>query len=392
MAEPRRRRNGAAVRFVVFVLFTLGVTEAALRIGQPLLPPLRLVDYKTGPWLVANDPRWEVWHVPNATTVHYKSCFAAHYSSNAFGMRDGPRTLHAARPRVAVLGDSFAEGFGVNDDETVASVLEHRELGGRAEVLNFGVSGNFGTTQEWLLYRGLARRFRPDVVVLFFLAANDLTDNSWWYWQRLEPHRRRPYLVTNPLGQVTLFHPGPSLPRPVTLGWSATEALKNRVTSASLLVRVGRELRARLVERQLAAGEHDMDPMALYATRLDAAWRTSWSVTAKSLRRLDRAVTRDGGKLLVVKIPDPAEVDPAAAASIDGRPGFDTSMPDRRLAAITARLGIDYLPLHDRFVAYRDAHRLPPPYFGRDCDSHWSPLGHRLAAEVVADHLRERGF
>ena len=92
MAEPRRRRNGAAVRFVVFVLFTLGVTEAALRIGQPLLPPLRLVDYKTGPWLVANDPRWEVWHVPNATTVHYKSCFAAHYSSNAFGMRDGPRT------------------------------------------------------------------------------------------------------------------------------------------------------------------------------------------------------------------------------------------------------------------------------------------------------------
>ena len=62
---------------------------------------------------------------------------------NLYGFR-GPDFEIEKEPktrRVIFLGDSFAEGFGVADDETIPQVFE-RELGGDGlEVLNLGVGG-----------------------------------------------------------------------------------------------------------------------------------------------------------------------------------------------------------------------------------------------------------
>lgn len=81
--------------------------------------------------------------------------------------------------RVLVLGDSFAWGYGVGDDEVFSEVLNRllRESGGRCEVINTGVSG-WGTDQEYLYLVNEGFDYSPDVVVLAVYLANDPGDNA----------------------------------------------------------------------------------------------------------------------------------------------------------------------------------------------------------------------
>ena len=48
-----------------------------------------------------------------------------------------------------MIGDSFAEGYGVNLNNTSQKYIE--DLTG-LNVLNFGVSNNFGVVQYYLIY------------------------------------------------------------------------------------------------------------------------------------------------------------------------------------------------------------------------------------------------
>ena len=98
--------------------------------------------------------------------------------------------------RIAVLGDSYVFGHGVEGEETFCAQLERRlqavldargaEPGSenervsddwrRVEVLNLGVIG-YSTDQELLLLRDRALQFGPDLVVLG-IYRNDILDNG----------------------------------------------------------------------------------------------------------------------------------------------------------------------------------------------------------------------
>ena len=375
-SRPRRLALGAAK-----LVFAVLLVELLLR-GVLAVSPVELVylNYRTAPWHVDDHPHWGVWHQPEVVTTHVKSCLEVTYTTNRFGMRDKPRELARSGPRVAVLGDSFVEGYVVGDDEVFTRVLEDELHAGGAEFLNFGTSGFFGTTQEWLVYQHLAREFRPDLVILAFLNENDLFDNSWSRWEGSD--RRRPYLLERDDGSFDLFYPEVEGTRH---GFGA--ALSNALMRFSYLARVANELSLQLRYR-------DEQPRALevYAEQPDPEMAAAWRVTEEALRRLRDAVQADGAELLVVQLAEPAQLDPAQAERIAAVPGHDVLAPNRRLAEITGRLGVDYLSLYEPFVAYRDAHDLGPPYFALTCDRHWSALGHRVAAEAIAEHLERSGL
>jgi hypothetical protein len=82
------------------------------------------------------------------------------------------------RADVALLGDSFVDGWYVTDQETAARVLE-AELG--KPVANLGVAG-YGTMQELVVLKREAPRLRPAVVVWFFFEGNDFYDD--WACER----------------------------------------------------------------------------------------------------------------------------------------------------------------------------------------------------------------
>lgn len=86
-------------------------------------------------------------------------------TTNARGAR-GPADVpyeRTGKRRILVIGDSFAFGWGVNDDETYAARLEAALPD--TEVVNLGVGG-YGTDQMLLMLGAEGTRYRPDRVVV----------------------------------------------------------------------------------------------------------------------------------------------------------------------------------------------------------------------------------
>ena len=115
-----------------------------------------------------NIPGWK------ATTLGRK------LTINSKGLRDReyPYEKSPEFKRVLVLGDSYAWGYGVSDEEIFTEVLEE-ELGGskkKVEVLNAAVSG-WGTDQEYLYFLQEGHKYSPDIVLLAFFILNDPINN-----------------------------------------------------------------------------------------------------------------------------------------------------------------------------------------------------------------------
>lgn len=75
---------------------------------------------------------------------------------------------------ILLLGDSFAEGWYVSDEETVARRLESR-LG--RTVANLGVAG-YGLRQEAMVLAQELPRLRPSLVIWFFYEGNDFYNDD----------------------------------------------------------------------------------------------------------------------------------------------------------------------------------------------------------------------
>lgn len=328
----------------------------------------------------------------------------AYVEINRDGLRD--REHRRAKPpgtwRLAVLGDSFAEAMQVERDAAFWVVAERRltscpAFAGRTvEALNFGVSG-YGTAQELLTLRHVARRYAPDVVLVALFTGNDLRDNL----RVLDGNHQRPYLVRRrgglELDDSFLRSPGYSFRISVPGRWvyGALDHLR--------LAQLAKEAKVRL-EAQLAGGvgggEGELDELAfeapLYRPPETAAWRQAWAVTEAILRRLRDESEAYGARLAVVVLSNPIQVHPdrelrrraCRAAGV-----ADLFYPERRLRAFAAREGIPLLALAPRLAAEVEEtgvvlHGFPGEQPG---EGHWNVDGHRLAGEAVAAWLCSAG-
>ncbi|MCA8925840.1 MAG: SGNH/GDSL hydrolase family protein [Planctomycetes bacterium] len=104
-------------------------------------------------------------------------------TTDALGLRGAPRPPpEPGALKVLVLGDSMTFGKGVQDGETFPCVLEGllaERLGRPVRVYNAGVS-SYGQIEEAATLAELAPQLEPDVVLLAFTLANDLSDDLRW--------------------------------------------------------------------------------------------------------------------------------------------------------------------------------------------------------------------
>lgn len=136
------------------------------------------------------EQKWGSWHRINKSTEHKKSCFSSIYTSNEIGARDSTfKDVMHQNDNIILLGDSFAEGYGVNYEETSQYLLEKKI---KKNILNFGVSNDFGPLQYWIIYEHFSNKYNHDTVIIYFLPSNDFEDNDF---VSNNSNRHRPYYI-----------------------------------------------------------------------------------------------------------------------------------------------------------------------------------------------------
>lgn len=302
-----------------------------------------------------------------------------------------PRT---SRKRTVVLGDSFAWGFGVEEEEIFTSVME-KSSGGALEVVNLGVSG-YGTDQEYLLWKEKGRLWKPDTVVLTLTPYTDLADN-------LAPERygyKKPFFAAAGGGELELKNvPVPErsgswrVPaRKVSVsqpGWMRFLLLNsltaNVVLNAALL---SPDIRAYLEERGLIPARlagYNWEPL-LYYKRLDKRLAGAWDLLFRLIEKLRADVEGQGGEFRVCIVPSIVQVYPELWEKFvkdysreEQRPNLDPGAPNKRIVEWCRKNGV---PVTDLLPAFREAGK-SDPYLYFPLNRHWTRAGHAVAAEAL---------
>jgi len=381
--------------------------------------------------------------VPNRDRRLERPEFAVRVVTNALGFRE-PR-LPAAKPpgtvRIVVVGDSFTQGYGVEEDEAYPRRLE-AALDARApeclhEVVNLGVPGSnprdyVGNLRD----PGLA--YAPDVVIVGVMAndvhevwiqeqfgvrfASDLVGEvrraardptpSW----KAAAHRLWPTLYRvgsarlEALQQSALAGPAtPPEPRATasTDGWrdvllALAARFDRRAAVESALATMSAAKAAGLarvvmgvvpLDSSEAAAPYS-DLMALLQPRAPAdlvllppRYDDAWRRTAAHLRTLAGLARDAGARPVLVFVPAAHQVTAAARPELeahgyvwDDRTLGDTTLSNR-VQAVADEERITFVDLLTPLRAARDDSLYFPD------DGHWTPRGHTLAALHIAEAL-----
>jgi len=345
--------------------------------------------------------------------------------TNRAGFRDAdsrgapsPASPGITLSRIAVLGDSFVFGSGVARENILTSRLSQSlsRANHPADAWNFGVPGT-GPFNDLYIWRDYARKIEPKIVVVALYAGNDASDalreskqahprlvtvaraKMLWYRLRAWWRNRRHASIDSP--RVEDAHKAQ--------GWNAF-GLDNPATEDALLTAAAeRGVPADSVRTRLAAvpdslvadalafrsnpfnlAEAVLDPDGLrHNLLLDTPeMNEGWTQVEVALTKLDHDVEKARAQLVLVCIPAAVQVDSSywwcrnLGFRFDARVLTDTEFQNR-LATLAQREG---LPLIDLLPVMR-AHPNERLYYEQD--GHWNANGHAVAAEAIAEKIRE---
>jgi len=173
------RRSGQVLSNLLLVgasmLFAVLCGEAALSLFLPQIFDV----HPRGMYIEDPDVGYRL--TPGFSGTIERSEFRQRFRIDEAGLRaqGQPRTDGQDTVRILVLGDSQAFGFGVADDETFSAQLEHslatRHPALRVRVMNGGVPG-YGTADQLAFLKSMGPKFDPDLIIVQFLSVNDILE------------------------------------------------------------------------------------------------------------------------------------------------------------------------------------------------------------------------
>lgn len=314
---------------------------------------------------------------------------------NSKGLRDAEKDY--VKPpgtrRIAVLGDSFVWGYGVENQEMVSTALQN--LIPNAETLNFGVKG-YSTVQEVLRLETEGLRYEPDLTLLFF-CWNDLEDNF-----DSKDLSRPIVVVANDDGLIITNRPVQNLHKSPIKQWFqrnvrifgfvrySSELLQNKLKErrrSDVLRAKPQTVKARSVKKN-KNDRMEFSMVDMYAPPTPEMER-AWMAMRLLLSKAKNLAERDGGSLIVVYVAMKEAMDKQVFSTEMRRAGLnpesgtlDWDRPSNKLGEICAGLEIQYVDLTPVFRRQPEPHSL---FLKKN--AHWSAAGHRLAADTVAARI-----
>jgi hypothetical protein len=394
--NPSRTASLPASRhlLMVAILVLMGIA-----LGACLLEVTVRVFYPASDFLWRWDSRIGMTLVPGLRGRSVKpGLFDVQVAVNSAGFRDREHLIEkpAGTKRIVLLGDSFVEAIQVPFEDSVTVQLENR-FKANTEVINFGVSGS-GTARQYLALREYALRYKPDVVLLFFVG-NDISDNS----QELQGRSYVPYPQTTADGKLardengqpvfTPFADESSLLAPITgllqNHWKSyrfvREAINNSPGVNQLLYNL--KLMSTPPDAVSNPGGDNFGFYEIYRLQQKPAWAAAWNVTEELLVAVRDLAEANGAKFGVVLVPAAWEVYPELWNNILTKmpamreAALDLEQPSKRLSSSLAQHGVNVVSLLPEIRKHAPN---SPPLYVKD-DAHWTSAGHRLATDLLVE-------
>jgi hypothetical protein len=319
---------------VIVAAAVLWLISACTRACARLVEPAHL----TRDQLIQFDPAFGWKPRPNLRTHHLMGDLFR-ITTDVQGWR-GRSTL--AESDIVVLGDSFAAGYGVSDEELFA------DLNSGLRIKPVGIGG-YSMVQTLLWMEELAHTFSGKQVVWFVYLGNDLYDN-------LSPELRgyrKPFVREHRAAG----------------GW---EIVSSHITNEKWPI----VARAR-------KGHIHMATLAELCSATFLAGR-AYDACEYLIRRAQRVCAEVGADLVVLTIPDQHQLSQDGQDYLKSlRPEleqFDADLPDRKIASICRAIDVP-------FIAGKGFLDLAC-YKTNDC--HWNGLGHRKVAAKLAELYASR--
>jgi hypothetical protein len=322
-------------RFATVLISLLMVTlfgEVALRLLEPHDGIIRRFDHDLG---------WVPLENVSQQGVH----------QNQFGLR-GPDDMQLektpGRKRILVLGDSYAWGLSVNQDDIFTSPRVH---GTNDEFINCGVPG-YGTDQEYLFYLRTCQKFDVDEVVLVFTPDNDVANNL----ASKQYSYLKPYFTLNK-GELVLHndHVRYSIIYQFNRECRVWNVIRDGLEGLGHILRPNRELKY-------------SEPDAVVSD----ADRAGIELTLALIKKLKEAVTARHAEFYVVFIPQTSRIH-------KHRPNNHPFAP--LIASGLTQMGVHYREPYPEFLksAMAGVELFHPP------DGHFNAAGHALFAKFLTD-------
>jgi len=396
------RARGCLVKAVLIIFgvaLALIVSELAARLIFP-----------TTQMLFVPDPVVGFRHAPNQRVWWTNECreFGVWFTTNAHGEPDIERSIDKPEGvyRVAIIGDSIVEAAQVRREDRFTSILErwlnewiqmYPSSIQQVEVLVFGTT-SYGTAQEWLYYKSYVRRYSPDVVLLVFLPANDIRNNSFQL-EVVQAGRPEimPFFYLDDSGELVLkdreFYANAVAAYsrlPSDTGFrGAYRWLRDRVRLVQILDRARVRAPALLAPSSLSAQwKVDADLYNPWVQQTRDEWQQAWRITAAILDQFAKDVRNDGAEFHVAIASGPLEVNEETRNIVfqgARMSGYDWQLANRLADAMLARLGLSYTNLLPAIEAATHAN-IEPMHFV--CDGHLSPAGHYVVATELLPVLK----
>jgi hypothetical protein len=384
-----------------------------------------LVDRAVGALGLAGAGPGRATHPPGMSVRRESLEFTYDFRTNSQGLRSPeiPLAKPAGIRRLLVIGDSFVEGEGVTDDARFTSHLERAlSTAGRIEVINGGLSGT-APLEYGRMFLSVGLKYDPDAL-LICLFANDV------FGTPAEATPRELVGVRPPPAGVRgavygLWPAAYTMVRELRDGWERRRSdaawnadIMGAITQAALArgltgeqiatwrsslprdvveATQARRFNGTILWHGLVNPTYWTDSLDLGTARAEEKWRAMIALVTEIVQQ----ARRRGIRPAVVFLPDDHQYDPARHRA-GGRSVW-------REVGVTVREAWlhDDTEVQRRLVDWSRAHRVPfldlTPALRRSLndgaaltyrlDGHWTPAGHRVAADVIEDWIRrERVF
>jgi len=364
------------------IALNLLVAAIALLIGLITIELLLRIFYPQNLNITQIDGERIFSHKPGIETLLQRQEFKTHVSISSQGLRDREYSIQkpANTTRIAVIGDSFVFGFGVEADQAFPKVLE-AQLKAREdrnyEIMNFGISA-YGTEQEYLLLQDILK-FSPDTVILSF-SPNDFKENIKYSLFDFTNGT----LTKNPSKEVPF-----SLKIRNFISWHSHlysllyfSVIDNSKATSFLI-------KAHLLNPPNVDPATDFDTL-IFKNEENANFDYALWKTRALLIEINRFLQTENIQLIVVIVPFREQVDSAMMETFAQQHGIGEWEVNSTKAhdLILDMLKAEHIPVIDPLQEFRLRNTNNTFYYS--IDAHWNAEGHKLMASVLSKELQKK--